>query len=432
MINKNDKNIIMNEVNNINNIDIQNDNNNDEENDNEKENDNENDNINENDNNIEINLELKKNDSKEKNDIINYNNLEYEKKINYQFKQNPNKLKFKENIIKTGAENGCNDIFEIFISYHDHKEYLVSPNCNNSDIDIYSLIDHKKINSLKGHKKKIKTIRYFINDKNNNEYLVSGDNDKKVIVWDITKITDYKKLYNIDTKYKNDIFSCLLFFPDNSSNDYIITSNSYQSENEEEKLNAATKIYSFEDGSFIKYISNTHKFSVYYLLPWFNKKNKKYYVIQFCKKKILINDLFEDELYSELINEPESNHFSGFLFYKDDNNYLVSSSSNGYIHIWDLYEKEIIKAINLNIKNEKNKCKLYHIIEWNEKYIIAADKKKNSLKIIDRENNYSINNINADHEDEDLISIKKVYHPIYGESLLSAGRDKVIKLWTFE
>ena len=90
------------------------------------------------------------------------------------------------------------------------------------------------------------------------------------------------------------LFSCLLFFPDNSSNDYIITSNSYKSKKEEEELIAATKIYSFEDGAFIKYISNTHKLSVYYLLPWFNKKNKKYYVIQFCKKKILINDLFED------------------------------------------------------------------------------------------------------------------------------------------
>ena len=254
---------------------------------------------------------------------------------------------------------------------------------------------------------------------------------RKIIVWDITTITDYKQLYNIDTKYKKDIFSCLLFFPDNSSNDYIITSNSYQSENEEEKLNAATKIYSFEDGSFIKYISNTHKFPVYYLLPWFNKKNKKYYVIQFCKNKILINDLFEDNVYSELINEqePESRHFSGFLFYKDDNNYLVSSSSKGYIHIWNLYEKEIIKVINLNIKNE---CKLSHIIEWNEKYIIVADVENKSLKIIDRENNYSINDINTDHNDKDLISIKKVYHPIYGEALLSAGRDSVIKLWTFE
>ena len=74
---------------------------------------------------------------------------------------------------------------------------------------------------------------------------------------------------------------------------------------------------------------------------------------------------------------------------------------------------------------------MYHIIEWNEKYIIVVDKKNNYLKIINRENDYSINDIKTEHKDE-LISIKKVYHPIYGESLLSAGRDKVIKLWTFE
>ena len=33
-----------------------------------------------------------------------------------------------------------------------------------------------------------------------------------------------------------------------------------------------------------------------------------------------------------------------------------------------------------------------------------------------------------EHKDE-LVCIKKINHPIYGESLLSAGNDKAIKLW---
>ena len=33
-----------------------------------------------------------------------------------------------------------------------------------------------------------------------------------------------------------------------------------------------------------------------------------------------------------------------------------------------------------------------------------------------------------EHKDE-LVCIKKINHPIYGESLLSAGEDKAIKLW---
>ena len=70
----------------------------------------------------------------------------------------------------------------------------------------------------------------------------------------------------------------------------------------------------------------------------------------------MINNLLEDELYSELIQEPEYSHFSGFMYNRNNNDYLCSSSSNGYINIWDLYNKKIFKIINTN------KCKLAHII----------------------------------------------------------------------
>ena len=202
---------------------------------------------------------------------------------------------------------------------------------------------------------------------------------------------------------------------------YIITSSYNESENNED---SATKIYSFNDCKFIKYINNTNNNAIYYLLSWSNKKNNKYYIIQFSYKKILINNLLEDELYSELSNEPEESHFSGFIYYKDNNDYLCSSSGNGYINIWDLYNKKIFKVINTN------GCKLAHIIEWNNKYIIVADFNNKLFKIIDIDNN-SIHDIKIEHKDK-LVSIKRINHPIYGESLLSAGNDKIIKLWIIE
>ena len=128
---------------------------------------------------------------------------------------------------------------------------------------------------------------------------------------------------------------------------------------------------------------------------------------------------------TELINEPESDHFSGFIFSKDDNNYLVSSSSNGYINIWDLFNKNLVKVV------DTYGFKLANIMEWNGKYIIVAERNNKFLKIINLDKNYSITDMKTEHNDE-LISIKKIYHPIYGEALLSAGRDKVIKLWTFQ
>ena len=68
---------------------------------------------------------------------------EYENKINYEFKNEPKNLKFKENITTTNTYCGWNDIFEIFISYKDNKEYLVSPNTNNYKLDIFNLINNQ-------------------------------------------------------------------------------------------------------------------------------------------------------------------------------------------------------------------------------------------------------------------------------------------------
>ena len=119
------------------------------------------------------------------NKINSNNNKEYINKINYRFKKEPNNLKYKYDITNSNSYYGCNDIFEVFISYKDIKEYIISPN-NDHNLDIFTLFDNKKINSLKGHKYYIRTVRYFINNKDYNEYLISADRDKIVIIWDIT------------------------------------------------------------------------------------------------------------------------------------------------------------------------------------------------------------------------------------------------------
>ena len=124
---------------------------------------------------------------------------EYINKINYEFKKEPYNLKFNLNITNNNTKFGWNDKFEIFICYKDNKEYLISPNKNNYNLDIFTLLDNKIILSLKGHKNKIRTIRYFINNNNYNEYLISGDKNKIVIIWDITN--NYNILYQIDTEY---------------------------------------------------------------------------------------------------------------------------------------------------------------------------------------------------------------------------------------
>ena len=205
---------------------------------------------------------------------------------------------------------------------------------------------------------------------------------------------------------------------------YIITSTSSKSDDNEI---SATKIFLFDKGNkLVKYIKNSNQNTIFLLLPWYNKQNDKYYILQFAYKKITINNLLEEELYAEFINEPENNHLSGFIYQKNNCDYLCSSSYNGHINIWDLYHKKIVKIFKIE------GCKLIHIIEWNKKFIITADYNNRLIKIIDIENEYSITtNINSGHN-KNLLSIKKINHPIYGESLLSVAEDMIIKLWTIE
>ena len=360
------------------------------------------------------NINNKYNELKEK---INYN--EYINKINYEFINQPINLKFKYDISFTNTNAGWNDMFEVFISYKDNKEYLISPNTNNFNLDIFDLLDNKKILSLRGHKNDIRTVRYFINKNNYNEYLISADDNKIVILWDASD--NYNIKHQIDTKYDNNIYSCLLVFPHNSDNNYVITSTYSDSENLD---SSATKVYSLNNGRFMKYISNSNINPIYYLLNWYNRRNNRYYIIQFSFLKIIINDLFDNDIYYELVQEPETDHFSGFIFTKDNYyDYLCSSSENGFINIWDLYSKKILKVINTN------KSLLAHIIQWNDIFILAADFNNKSVIIVDLENDEIISIYNVQHTKE-VKCIKKINHPIYGESLLSSSKDNTIKLWT--
>ena len=337
---------------------------------------------------------------------------------------NPN-LKYKLDIINTNDSYGLNDIFEVYISLKDKKQYIVSPNIN-YNLDIFSLIDNKIIISLEEHKNRISSIRYFMNnkEKESNEYLISADKNKIVILWDITN--DYEIKHKIETGYDKIIYSCLLLFPNKDDDNtksvgdegFIITSTNSTNDN---NTASATKLYSFNNGTLVRYIHNSNNYSVWYLLSWYNTKENKYYIIQLAKK-IIINDLFEDEIYAELIQEPEHNHYSGFIYNKDENDYLCTSSQNGFVHIWDLYNQKIFKIINMN------KCNLLNIIEWDSKYIIVADSWNKSFKIIDLKNYKVISEIKS-QRNENLISIKKIVHPIYGNSLLSASSDKTIELW---
>ena len=344
---------------------------------------------------------------------------------------NPNNLKFKYDLVNTNTKGGLNDIFEVFKSIKDNEDYLISPNKVNFHLDLITLKDNKFYGALKGHQKKVTSVRYFLNNYSMNEYLISSDEMGIIFIWDISNA--YKKLFTINTKYNDIIYSCLLVFTGdnyesvNSNNEkrngYIVTSTYDISK---ENQNSATKVYSMENGEFINYIKNTNANSVFYLLSWVNKKDNRNYIIQFCYMKILINNLLDDDdIYAELTQEQKLSYYSGFIYKKkaEDKVYLYSSSKNGFINIWDLYDKVLIKNINITGSI------LCHIIQWNGKYAIVANYNGKSFKIINLETLNVEKDIGDSHSKE-VKSIKKFRHPSLGDSLLTAGNDNMIKLWS--
>ena len=179
--------------------------------------------------------------------------------------------------------------------------------------------------SLQGHKKNITAIRYFNNNNNFNEYLISADFRKIVIIWDIKD--NFKIQYQIDTEYKNTyyIYRCLLVFPHNYEENFIIISSF--------GIQFSTKIYSFKNGKFIKYICPDNGY-IFYLLSWYNKRNDKYYIIQLADSEIIITNLLKDDLYSKLVHETNYYYISGFIYNKNNDDYLGCSTTNGLIKIW--------------------------------------------------------------------------------------------------
>ena len=349
--------------------------------------------------------------------------LEYAKKINYEFVKEPNFLKFKSNITTMNTKHG-NDIFEVFVSYKYNEEFLVSPNSNNFNLDIYKLRNNQIVVSIPGHKNHVTTVRYFINNITKNEYLISADLDKIVILFDITN--NYNIRHKINTFYADGISSCLLIFSNykQMNNFYIITSSISAFGNND---NSSTKIYILDNYHPIKYIKNTNNSPIFHLLSWYNNLNKKYYIIQFSSNKILINDLLTDEIYAELIKEPESNNYSGFIYSANGLDILFSCSIKGYVKLWNLYNKNCINCFYYQ------GCSFTSIIGWNKNYIIATDYDNKLFKIFDVTDFRNIKDfsINSGHNGN-LVCIKKINHPIYGESLLSAARDNSVKLWVID
>ena len=318
----------------------------------------------------------------------------------------PENLRFIDYLTNNNLNSG---LFAVFTGLTDNIEYLVYNNKNNYNLDVMTLKDKAIIKSVKGHDTKVLVIRYFTKEEKE-EYLLSCDDNKIAIIWDIQN--NYNKKYTVKEKYFGSIFDAVLVF-NVLHKDCLILSSA--------NSNEYSKLYELKEDNqskFVKNIYGTNKNNTNYIIPW--KYNNKNYIIELCDKKITINNLLEDEIYANLSEDPEGFHYSGYLY--NDNYLCVGDGRNNFVRIWDLVKKCVYKQINFDGSNA------YEIVNWNNSYVMIGC--KGCFVVVDIEEGKMTKKVMLDNTSNYCRGLKRIKMIQLGECLIGSDESNNIRLFS--
>ena len=334
---------------------------------------------------------------------------------NREFKNNPN-FKFKEVFKELSCCFGINDVFDIYYSQADNNELYLITSDKEFTISITRIRDKQLIKSLPGiENKRINMIKHFFNNKDSNDYLVASFKGANIKIWNLTNNFNLIFSFHVDYSQNSSIYSALLYFSENKN--YLITCSNCKENND------YTKLYNFDDGTFLSNLSYSNAVDVYYLLLW--NYNNNDYLIQCCSFIVLIHNLKDGKFVRRLSKgSNETIHNSACIIRSEEGiDYLYIGNVNGLIDVWNLNNFQFKQSIRYF------KSYYYHFLSWNNRYIIIAEKFNCSIIIVDTKYNKIIN-VLKNIQDSFVVSLKKIYHPIYGESLLISNIDNKLLLWT--
>ena len=312
-------------------------------------------------------------------------------------------LELKEIITNSHSNSGWLRQFVVYTNKIDNYKYLVYNNKSNCNIDIVRIIDKQLIHYLKGHKAKVSVLKYFL--KNNQGYLLSCDEKKIAICWDLNT---YSQHFKIKINMEGYIWDAIVLLNLGGNDICIFPSNSDQE---------FTKIYNFKGkNELIKEIYGTYENKTNYLIPWYYNNN--FYLIELCNSKISINNIFKNENYANLIKSPEGPHCCGYIF--KDIFLCVTDYQNNFLRIWNLAKKFVEREINFEGWN----C--YGIIPWNYDYSIIAC--SDGLIIIDMNEGKMVKKI-LNAKAVNLCGLQKINSVFYKECIICSNSNGSIMIF---
>jgi len=284
-------------------------------------------------------------------------------------------------------------------------------------ISFIDLSNNKEIQTLVGHTDRVVTCRFFEDPFTGKQYLISADRKYKVKVWDLSDNNKVILDKELKDGYDNFIYSVYMIFEKDKI--YAITSTLGSGE---------TNIFTIGSDEQPRKLKDTKDLNIYYLDYWFEESNpegeSEHHLIQCGKNNILISQLKKDTNYSIKTDEKYANNLCGMVYKKGDKDLLITSATRGLIKIIDLKERKEIHSY------EYKDVFFYNFIRWNDQYILLYEAMQRRIYVLDSDNNYKIVSKVLCPEMYYDRFIRKVDHPVYGESILSVGIDWKVKLYT--
>ena len=304
-----------------------------------------------------------------------------------------------------------NDLF--FLIYSNDKNYLVS----------YDLINLNAIEQIKSqHEKKITNINHCLDKNNHRDIIMSiSSDDNNLKLWDAS---NWKCIINMKNVNQSGILFSGSFMEDKNQN-LIITSNLYWNNNPE-----AIKIFDF-NANKIKEIENSGE-STFFIDSYYEQNSSKNYILASYKDYVKSYDYDSNKLYQKYCDKEMNKTFENpnpihsNIIIKNDENIikLIESCSDFYIRIWNFHSGLLL------IKTRA--CRgLNHICLFdNNNYVVFGA----SFNLLNIKSGKTLDIIKKDCNkgEKDVIDIKKITIPKYGECFLTKGYNDDINLWVIE
>ena len=285
--------------------------------------------------------------------------------------------------------------------------YLIYSNMNYS-ILFYNLINYNIINEIKNaHTENITNFRHHLDKHNKRDLIMSiSSMDNNIKLWNAHNCNC---LINIKNVNKNGcIYSgCFLY---NNLSIYIITSNNNWIGKTE-----SIKVFDL-NGIKIKEINDSIS-DTFIIESYFDKELSKNYIISGNHGCVKSYDFNNNILYHKYNDDSYKEHLSIIMY----NNKLIESSTDGYIRIWNFHSIKLLNIIKID------NIIIYNICLWNSEFLFigCSDKK---IKLLDLQSGKIIKTLIG--HNNNVITIQKIYHPKYGECLISNGLcNDQIKIW---